>query len=290
MIWLRASVQKDSDAVCQLINVHTNAAIVQFENTDNDPHHLATPLPAETINKLEIEAGGIKSVKQPYASFNGQMQEDDESYYIRCAERLRHKGRSITLWDCERLILQNFPSIHTVKCINHASPSSFHQPGHCLTLVVPDLTNQNATDRFQPKVDKFTIENITNFIAERSSPWLSHHVSNPFYEPVQVSARVKLRKGFEFQYYRGIVNERLQLYLSPWLDGRKSTITFQGKVSQAAIVKLLEDLEFIDFVSEVWLSHYSVGRSGPTSHNTVVEASSPASVLVSHREHIISNF
>lgn len=290
LIWLRASVQKDSDAVCQLINVHTNAAIVQFENTDNDPHHLATPLPAETINKLEIEAGGIKSVKQPYASLNGRMQEDDESYYIRCAERLRHKGRSITLWDCERLILQKFPSIHTVKCINHASPSSFHQPGHCLILVVPDLTNQNATDRFQPKVDKFTIENITNFIAERSSPWLTHHVANPFYEPVQVSARVKLRKGFEFQYYRGIVNERLQLYLSPWLDGRKSTITFQGKVSQAAIVKLLEDLEFVDFVSEVWLSHYSVGRSGPTSHKTVVEASSPASVLVSHREHIISNF
>src|SRR5690606_27906525 len=44
LIWLLASVRKDSDAVCQLMNVHANAAIAQFENTDNDPYHLATPL------------------------------------------------------------------------------------------------------------------------------------------------------------------------------------------------------------------------------------------------------
>ena len=290
LIWLRATVQKDSDAVCQIVNVHANAALVQFENANNDPYHLAAPLPSQTINKLEIEAGGIKSVKQPYASFNGRMQEDDESYYRRCAERLRHKSRCVSLWDYERLILQEFPSIHTVKCINHSSDGSFHQPGHCLILVVPDLTNQNAIDRFQPKVDKFTLENIKSFIDERSSPWITHHVSNPFYEPVQVFARVKLRTGYEFQYYGGIINERLQQYLSPWLDGRKNKINFQGKVSQAAIVKVLEEMEFIDFVSEVWLSHYPVGKSGPMAQNTVVEASSPAAILVSHREHHISNF
>lgn len=290
LIWLRATVQKDSDAVCQLINVHANAAIVQFENNNNDPYHLSAPLASQTINKLEMEAGGIKSVKQPYASFNGRMQEDDESYYIRCAERLRHKGRCVTLWDYERLILQHFPSIHTVKCINHASPSSFHQPGHDLILVVPDLTNQNAINRFQPKVDKTTLENIKSFIDERSSPWLIHHVSNPFYEPVQVSARVKLKQGYEFRYYGGIINERLQQFLSPWLDGRKNTISFQGKVSQAAIVKLLEEMPFIDFVSEVGLSHYPVGKSVPVTQNTAVEASSPAAVLVSHHDHTIRNY
>jgi hypothetical protein len=290
LVWLKAGIKKDSDAVCDVLDVQTNGAIARFENADNDPYHLSAPLAANTIHKLDPEIGSIKSVKQPFASFGGVMQEDADAFYIRCSERLRHKGRGISNWDYERMILQHFPEIHKVKCINHASRTSFYQPGHLLTVVVPNLLNQNAVDPLKPKTDKNTLENISNFLKTHSSPWVTHHVSNPYYEPVQVSARIKLKIGFEYNYYEKTIDQKLQQYLSPWIGDEKNTLSFGGKITQSMIVQFLEDMEFIDFVSDVWLSHSVDGGSSFAHQKVLVEASSPAAVLVSHTHHYISNF
>ena len=39
-------------------------------------------------------------------------------YYRRISERLRHKNRAITSWDYEQIILENFPEVFKVKCLN----------------------------------------------------------------------------------------------------------------------------------------------------------------------------
>lgn len=290
LLWFKASSRKDSDTVCLAMELHTNAGLVQFENEDNDPYHLAAPLAAQSLTKLDSAIGTIKTVKQPYASFGGIMKEDDPAYYTRISERLRHKERSVSNWDYERLILQHFPGIYKVKCINHASTTSFCQPGHLLLVVVPNLSNQNAVDPLKPRTDKTTLEDINTFVKAHSSPLITFHVSNPFYEPVQVSVRIKLKKGFEFNYYQKELDRELQQYLSPWLKNDAQNVNFGRKVTQSMLVQFLEDMEFIDFVSELWLSHSFDGGHSFVPNKTVVEASSPASVLVSHTHHTISNF
>ncbi|NEU10440.1 hypothetical protein GZH53_19095 [Flavihumibacter sp. R14] len=289
LLWLRASIKADSDAVCNIIDVKANAAVTQFEIADNDPSHLAAPLAANTITKLDPEIGTIKAVSQPYASFGGLMEENDDAYYIRVSERLRHKERSISNWDYERLILQHFPALHKVKCINHASDTSFYAPGHVLVIVVPDLTNQNAVDPLKPRADKNTLDRVYTFLTAHSSNWVTHHITNPYYEPVQISAAIKLKTGFEFNYYQNIIDKKLQEYFSPWISSNGGSIHFGRKVTHSMIVKFLEEMEFVDFIVDLKLYH-SLDGGLSFKKVEVVEASNPASVLVSHFKHLVSNY
>lgn len=290
LLWLRAAIVKDSDAVCSLVDVQANAAISIFDNQDNDFSHFSVSLAPETINKLEKDAGEIKSVKQPYASFGGRAQENDNGFYTRVSERLRHKERSVTNWDGERLILQHFSGVHKVKCINHASGESFYAPGHDLVILVPDLTNQNTADPFQPRVDKNTLDEIVTFLNAHSSSWVTHHVSNPFYEPVKISVKIKLRKGCEFNYYEKIVEKKLQEFLSPWITNTSTDIHFGGKITKSMLVKFLEDMEFVDFLTDLSLFHSVNGGKSFGSNAEVVEASNPAAILVSAEHHEIFNY
>lgn len=290
LLWLKAVIAQDSDAVCSLVDVQSNAAIAVFNNQDNDASHFASSLAANTINKLEIEQGAIKSIKQPYASFGGRIQENDNSFYTRISERLRHKERSIALWDYERMILQHFPKVHKVKCINHASANSYYQPGSVLIIVVPDLTNQNAVNMLQPRVDKNTLDEIYTFLTKHTSSWAEVSVSNPFYEAVKISVRIKLKTGYEFNYYQKLINQQLQQFLSPWIKNAGSEIYFGGKITESTIVKFLEGLEYVDFITDLYLFH-SINNGKSFKNNVkVAESSSPASILVSHDHHEILNY
>ena len=287
LLWLKISIAKDSKAVYQLIDVKSNAAIAEFENNDNDPAHLREPLAAGTITKLQQPAGAIKLISQPYASFGGQMQENDKGFYTRVSERLRHKERTIACWDYERLILQHFPSVYKVKCINHASPASFADAGHTLLIVIPDLTNQNAVNPFQPRLDKNTMDEVLQLLQKHSTSWVEHHVMNPFYEPVKISVTVKLKRGYEFNYYQHEINKTLQYFLSPWVSGKIKEIHFGGKITESHIVKLLEDVNYVDYITGLKLFHSKDGGKIFTAGKQFIEATSAASILVSHPQHEI---
>ena len=290
LLWLKISIPKDSDGVCQLLDVQSNAAIAIFDNQDNVLAHLQNPLPEANITKLKNDNGAIKKVSQPFSSFGGRMKEIDQSFYIRVSERLRHKERSIAIWDYERLILQHFPALHKVKCINHATPNSFYAPGNVLIVVVPDLTNRNAVDPFKPKVDKNTLDEIYDFLTNHSTAWANFQIINPMYEPVKVSVTLKLKRGYEFNYYEKIIDQKLQEFLSPWITNSSSDIHFGGKVTKSMIIKFLEDLEFVDYLTSFSLYKFSPGIKAFGSNVEVAEASNPASILVSAMQHEVFNY
>jgi len=285
LLWIKASIKKDTDAVCNLIDVQANAAIVIFDDQGNDPLRLASALPAKTITKLKVEIAAIKKTNQPYSSFGGAVKENDSAYYTRVSERLRHKERTVAIWDYERLILQHFPTVHKVKCINHATASSFYSPGNTLIIVVPDLTNHNAVDPFKPKVDKNTLDEINTFLSNHSSAWASYQVINPRYEPLKVSVNLKLKKGYEFNYYQKVINQKLQDFLSPWMSNAGNDIHFGGKITKSMVIKFLEDLEYIDYLTDLSLYKFSPNMKAFGRNVEVAEASNPASILVSHTQH-----
>ncbi|MBL4676740.1 MAG: baseplate J/gp47 family protein [Mucilaginibacter sp.] len=289
LLWIKATIQKDVDAVCTMVDVLSNAAVSVFEDHGNAPEHLATALPAQSINKLVKETAAIKKVTQPYSSFGGALQENDKSYYTRVSERLRHKERSVALWDYERMVLQHFPTIHKVKCINHATPTSFYSPGNTLVVVIPDLTNRNAVDPFKPKADKNTLDNIHTFLTGCSSAWANHQIINPLYEPIKVSVNLKLKKGYEFNYYQKVIDQKIKEFLSPCIYNPASEINFGGKITKSMLIKFLEDLDFIDYLTSFSLVKYSPFSKMLKYNADAVEASSPASILVSHTQHTITN-
>ncbi len=285
--WLKAKVEKDSDSVCDLLDVRSNAALVEFRDNDNDPNHLENPLPAKSISKFIVSDAAIKSIDQPYSSFGGKMQESDENYYTRVSERLRHKNRAVTIWDYERIVLQKFPSIYKVKSLNHSSTESFSAPGHVTIIPIPDLKNLSYENKYQPKTDLATLTKIKEVLQKKVSPFVQLHVVNPEYEEIKCEFKVRFKKSYEFGYYKDVLNKDIIDFISPWTGETSKEINFGGRIHKSVILYFIEKLMYVDFITDFRLSQL-IGSAHATDIETA-EATNPKAILVSVKQHDIKN-
>ena len=282
LIWVKAKIHKTYDAVCKTIDILAQAVQAEFTNNGNDLSHLEKGLQAKTISKMNQRLATVKSVSQPFNSFGGQPVESDEAYYRRVSERLRHKNRAITLWDYENIILQEFPAIHKVKCLNHTSETSFLAPGNVLLVVIPDIVNKNVFDIYQPRVSKATLNSVQDHISQLNSLHVKAKVINPDYEEVTVDLKVKFNFGFDESYYLRVLNDDITRFLSPWAFESTADIQFGVTLHRSLIIKSIEKLNYVDYVEDVKLI-----KGGEVSL-TSVTPSSPKAILVSAKQHNLS--
>ena len=289
LVWVRARMDRNFDAVCKVLSISAQAVEAEFENRNNDTSHLKNGLKAGTVSKLVNGIPGIKGVAQPFSSFGGKAAETDKEMYRRISERLRHKNRAVTLWDYEHLILERFPDIYKVKLLNHTRVvnsdgkvrMSFLSPGNVAIVVIPDIVNKNVFDIYQPRVSKTTLNYIQDFVNGLNGLHVKATVINPFYEEVLVDMKVKFRKGYDESFYANILNNDLVRLLSPWAFENYAAIDFGTVLHRSRMISYAEQLEYVDYVEDLklWLN----GRMSTTS----VAPSNPASILVSAREHDI---
>ncbi|MGI0494759.1 baseplate J/gp47 family protein [Alkalinema pantanalense CENA528] len=286
-IWIKAGIRNNVTTVCRLVQVAANAIAVQFQDQGNDPQHLLTPLEPGKISKLKTTVAGIKAIAQPYASFGGRAIEADRVLQTRASERLRHKNRCITAWDYERIVLEAFPQIHQVKCIPHAKDGVWLAPGNVLLVVVPDLRNQNAANPLQPKVDAVTLQQITDYVNDRRGMQVKVQVKNPLYQTIQVDCRVQFYPGYEFNYYQKALKQALTEFLSPWAFNIDRPISFGGKVYKSVLLDFVEELSYIDYVTDFKVYTYS-SETNNFIDVSEVSPTRPDAILVSDSSHIIN--
>ncbi|MCP3669620.1 MAG: hypothetical protein GY814_04175 [Gammaproteobacteria bacterium] len=291
LFWIKASVYESSAAVPQLIALHTQAAPASFRNQNNSDDHLAQPLPASTISKLKSRVASIKSVNQPYVSSDGQMKESDEAFYTRISERLRHKNRAIAIFDYERMVLQMFPEIYKVKCINHSNRCSEHAPGQVRLIAVPNLRNQNAIDKLKPQISLNKLTLIANFLKNYASNFSRIAVTNPDYEEVRIDFNVFFHAGKDKGLYSTQLNDDIIKFLSPWLYDEGADLTFGGRIHRSSILNYVEEQSYVNFVTDFQLDHiYSLADGTKIEVLNVEEAvaTRASSALVSVAEHAIT--
>lgn len=286
--WIKASVENNSDAISQVIAIIPQAVIASFRNDHNDLSHLETALPAETISKLKNRTASIRKVIQPYASFDGQLPETDKAFYRRVSERLRHKNRAITIFDYERLVLEKFPQVYKIKCINHTDKLSEYIPGSVRLIVVPDLRNKNAIDPLQPRLPQNTLLEIKNYLSRLASNFASIIVTNPKYEAIKVHLKVIFQADRDEGFYMQQLQIDIIRFLSPWLYDDVTDLSFGGRIHRTWILNHIEELEYIDYITDFSMDHIVDIENGTGTKN-VEEASvkSSSSVLVSYMEHDI---
>ena len=281
MVWVKAKIHKNYDAVCKAISIQAQSVVAQFSNNNNELSHLKNGLPAETISKLVQRVSTVKSVSQPFSSYGGKPQEGDDAYYRRISERLRHKNRAITLWDYEHLVLQQFPEIHKVKCLNHTSANSFLSPGNVQLVVIPDIVNQNVFDIYQPRVSKATLNRIQKYVNKLNTLHVNAEVINPDYEEVTVDLEVKFHKGFDVVYYKKVLNDDIIKLLSPWAFEKTAGIRFGVVLHRSVIIHYIEKLGYVDYLKNIKLT-----KDTETGLKSAVPAS-PRAILVSAKKHNI---
>lgn len=249
LLWIKAVSATSYNAYPSIIDIHTNAVEAIFDDRGNDPYHLQSALAAGTVAKPVIKIDGIKKAEQPYASYGGAMAEQSRDFYTRISERLRHKHRSWSIWDYERIVLAQFPSIYKLKCISHASTEGMYEPGNVLCVVLPATINLAEKDLLQPRISKAILTEAEEYISQWRTTFAKVKFINPVYEPISVKCSVKLRPGYDENFYAGQLNKDLQQYIAPWILNRNESPSFGGKFYASGIINFIEERPYIDYLT-----------------------------------------
>lgn len=294
-IWVRLSVAANADAVCKIIQILPQAIQAEFY-PHNGLEATGETLAAKTISKLFTPNSSVKGVSQPYASFGGAAQESGSTFYVRVSERLRHKKRAITIWDYERLILQNFTGIHRVKAINHTYYSGADNgykplaPGYVTVVMVPDTYNQNALDPLKPKVSKSTLEDVKAYLATCTTPHAKIEVQNPIYEEVEVRLQVRFYDGEDVGICLDKLHEKITEFLAPWAYNSDAELLFGTTIHKSNLIYHIEQLEYVDFVQCVEMHIHAPAwlNVNANADTDTAEATTAASVFTSYATHTLT--
>lgn len=287
LFWIRGAVLNDTDAICNIIQLHAQAIKAEYTDHLKNGNYYKNILPESTISKLVISDPAIKKTQQPYSSFGGRVIESDADFHVRVSERLRHKNRGITMWDYEHLVLQNFPEVYKVKCINHTkitlsgSVESDNEmsPGHVVVVPVPDLRNKNAIDPLMPMTSIGMLTNITEFLKKHISPFVRLQVKNARFEEIQLDFRVKFNND-DGAFYHDVLRDEIVEYLSPWAFESGADLAFGGSVYKSVLLNFVEERPYVDFVTCFKMYKWVDGVRSSDIDEAV--ATSARSVLVSY--------
>lgn len=286
VLWLRASLLNKSKNnkipfYAQLRGIFPQGIKVQFEDRDNARDHLLAPLPAESIKDTVKVDTRIDSVIQPYDSFGGKAPEDSQTFAVRASEFLRHKGRAITAWDYEHLILSKFPELHLVRCVRTVRGSKMGVD----IVVIPKTYDP---DMIQPKVPLFLKRQIEDYVETIANPNLDVQLVDPVYESVCFDIKLSITEGYDAGSELVKLNTLLVKALTPWnVTGNDGEVvqkhTIHSPISLAEVVSFLEGQDSVDNVLSV--NAYRIGENNSFSSLSgyVLEPHDPRAILVPSR-------
>lgn len=285
-IWIRAAVEEAAEAVCKVLAIEAQAATATFVNDNNAEDFLNSPLAAETISKLKYPDAAIKKIKQPFAAFGGRQKESDDHFHVRVSERLRHKGRAITVWDYEHLVLEAFPEIYKVKCLNHTriEDGIYNEtsPGYVSIITIPSLKNRNDANPLKPFTQQSTLTNIEKYLKKKTSCFVTLHARHPQFEEIRMEFSLKLHETYkDFNFYSNMLKEEITQFLSPWAYGKTNSIDFGGKVYKSVLINFIEERYYVDFITDVFMYVKVDELTSESSDRDEITASTARSILVS---------
>jgi hypothetical protein len=252
LFWLRISVD-ELDRICHFIGIHEQALKAVLFDFENNGSGFLEITPKETVSKLYQPNSFVKKVKQPYPSFGGRKLEEDTQLYQRSSERLRHKQRAITSWDYERLILQEFPEVYRVKCLNHyrydSGSVSNVSAGYVTLIPVAKSLSSSTVWEWKPLLSLSTLQRIKNRIMGLCSPQVRLCIKPPVLEKIQISCKVKYREipGADTRLYADLLKETINRYISPWAYSDLD-IDFAKKIELSSLIQLIDNQSFVDYI------------------------------------------
>jgi hypothetical protein len=286
MHWLRVAVSDNTAALHDVLAVTAQAGVAVYRDQGHNAKHLATALAAGSVAKMLVRDTAVKTVSQPFASYGGREVESGSEFRTRSSERLRHKDRAVALWDYEHLVLERFPEVYKVKCLNHTSLESEFAPGNVTLVLIPDLRNRNSRYPLRPAVPQSVLEEVRRFVLQRCSAHLDIHVVNPFYERIAIGGTAHFLPGFDQGIYQKQLHQDITDGLTPWLRGEKD-IHFGGRIHSSVILNLVEELPYIDYLSAFAVTHYVSPDDTAGKQVDEVIATGSRSILVSNDSHTI---
>jgi hypothetical protein len=248
--WLRLRVNRYSASLNNTIDIHTQALRATWLDQGPAAGRLEHTLPAGSIVEPNEPIPGLLDFLQPYSSFGGKAMEQTDTFYLRSSERLRHKKRAVTMWDYERLVLEQFPDIYKVKALAADLLEVGASPGQVAVIVIPDIRFRRPFDPFEPKVPQRQLAEIQQFLQDLAPPFARVQVQNPRFDYLHVRAAVRFHDMNNFNFYADQLQRELKQFLSPWAFDQSAEITFGRDIYLSMVVHFMETRSYVDFIDQ----------------------------------------
>ncbi|MCL6404621.1 hypothetical protein EXT70_02805 [Dickeya dadantii] len=285
LYWLRVSTRQGIGeyAGCLHVATHVVRAVRQWPDGQPPDDEPTPPAAASGWRALNPPAGlGAISLMMPSAG--GAPRESTRQFRQRLSEQLRHKGRALTGWDYERLVLQHFPDIDQARCFPHTRfgvPG--HQPGQVLLLV----RQRHPACRHQPceplHASAALLHQIQTWLQTVASPGAAIAVRSPVYEKVQVRCSVAFQPGHHPGQALRRLNRDISAYLCPW---REDSISqgFGASVALRQIEAFIAHLDYVRFVTGFSLITIRQAGLGQSDGQTPRWRLTDSAALASHHQ------
>ena len=249
LVWLRIDYSTYERAM--VTKIIPNAMPLQLDAQSAGTPVVGSPLPSGTISKPMGVIAGVKGVEQFCDGNPGTPAESDRDFIVRVSERLRHKGRAVTIWDYERLILQQFPSLAAVKGIPYSVSTAKElgwEKGTVAMVLVPKSITKGV---LKPSISQSEKDAVKRFISARMPACANLLVLDPEYDEVRVECTLCLREGLsDIAQHKTMASQALTTYLSPWSDGETAMLLSQN-YNESQILLFLERLPYVDNVRDL---------------------------------------
>ena len=249
--WIMIAVKDSAENFDQILNVRTNGVSCTLVLKNSEEFEEVQVLPPLSITAPLRKIKEIKKIEQPGSSFGGRPTETTDEYFLRVSERLRHKMRGITVWDIERIVLEQFPGIYKVKCLQHVDSSDRIRPGSVHVIVIPFVSPYRETKILKPFVTNSTLTNIKEYIQKLASPHVKFIVTNPEYEEIKIVAQINFNSQVDAGLYIKKMQTDLKYYLSPWAFRENNEIQLGSKLYRSSIIEFIESRPYVNFISSI---------------------------------------
>ncbi len=288
--YLKACSLNKADQFSLIKSIKTNASLAKEFVLSNSNNRIEK-LKANAIEGFEKKPAGVLSVNQPFDSSTFKIKEDDNDFYIRVSELLRHKNRPVTKWDIEKFILNRFDWLSHVSCFNtHNSYQSSVLKILCLKKIEPFQNIEEV------KLSKAEMDEIKETLLSFISPFLIIEMVNPVFEDIWIKSKLRFR---DISTGRGIerLNHDLLNFICDWRISSKNNIpSLRSKIKKYDIIKFIKERAYISFVTGISVIHFKVMEDGsiyafdsatPENTDEFIECGSKWSILVPRNNHKI---
>jgi len=285
--WLIARCDHHPEVVANVRSIKTNGVAVERVLDANNQEAKKTVAPA-TIENLFPKTANVKAVTQDTPSLNGRETETDLHYFWRSSMRLRHKHRGITQWDIEQLILEQFPNIYKVKCLNHAryddaSVSIIARPWHCLITLIPYYLVNAQNPNFQPAITMSKLLAVKSWLESKCSAFMDFQVLNARWDVISVELEVMANADIlDLLYYRDQLNRDIMRFFSPWAFEAGGAQALSQKIYAATLVDYIDELPYVHHIKSLKLLKNNLEVKDE------IDASTAIHFLTSSPEHTIT--
>ena len=220
--WLRLSGDYKQVAETKLTMLSTNATSASRLMSKSNKWAKLVNIPSGTIKSFIQPVQSVSKVMQPFTSFGGEEPEHTSQFHQRVAQRIGHKERGGSVESIQSIVLDKFREIYGVNVVPGKLLPSMHVPSNTIIItVVPWIDDTSAKDSFQPVAPANMLTEVFTELNNKVSDYLNLEIKHAGFEELKVSVDVVFNQPDQYFELIDQLNEDLQYFMSPWIEGNK---------------------------------------------------------------------